>query len=70
MITTNSKELYEKLILLRSHGITKNNIQENHGNWYYEMTDLGFNYRLTDIQCALGISQLEKIDEGLKKETL
>ncbi len=67
MITTNSKELYEKLILLRSHGITKNNMQENHGKWYYEMTDLGFNYRLTDIQCALGISQLEKIDEGLKR---
>ena len=67
MITTNSKELYDKLILLRSHGITKNNMQENHGKWYYEMTDLGFNYRLTDIQCSLGISQLEKIDEGLKR---
>lgn len=67
MLTTNSKELYEKLILLRTHGITKNNMQENHGHWYYEMTELGFNYRLTDFQAALGITQLEKNNKGLKR---
>ena len=65
MITTNSKELYDKLTLLRSHGITKDKMEQNHGGWYYEMVDLGFNYRLTDIQSALGITQLaknEKVD--------
>ncbi|NQV78416.1 MAG: UDP-4-amino-4,6-dideoxy-N-acetyl-beta-L-altrosamine transaminase [Lutibacter sp.] len=60
MLTTNSKELYEKLMLLRTHGITKENMEENHGGWYYEMIDLGFNYRLTDFQSALGITQLAK----------
>jgi UDP-4-amino-4,6-dideoxy-N-acetyl-beta-L-altrosamine transaminase len=68
MITTNIKKLYEKLQLLRTHGITKNPelLNENHGGWYYEMQDLGFNYRLSDIQAALGISQLKKADKGLK----
>jgi UDP-4-amino-4,6-dideoxy-N-acetyl-beta-L-altrosamine transaminase len=67
-ITTNSKELYEKLKLFRTHGITKENDQliNNEGPWYYEQQDLGYNYRLTDIQCALGISQLERI-EAFKK---
>jgi len=69
MITTNDKKLYEKLLLLRTHGITKNpaQLKENHGGWYYEMVDLGFNYRLTDMQCALGISQLTRADAGLQK---
>ena len=67
MITTNSKELYDKLILLRSHGITKDKMQQNHGGWYYEMVDLGFNYRLTDIQSALGITQLAKNEQGVKR---
>ncbi|MFT4643747.1 MAG: UDP-4-amino-4,6-dideoxy-N-acetyl-beta-L-altrosamine transaminase [Planctomycetota bacterium] len=67
MITTNSKELYDKLILLRSHGITKDHMEQNHGGWYYEMVDLGFNYRLTDIQSALGITQLAKNEEGVKR---
>jgi len=69
MITTNDKETYEKLLLLRTHGITKNPdlLTENHGGWYYEMTDLGYNYRLTDMQCALGISQLARADKGLEK---
>ncbi|NLT96391.1 MAG: UDP-4-amino-4,6-dideoxy-N-acetyl-beta-L-altrosamine transaminase [Clostridia bacterium] len=64
MITTNSKELYQKLLLLRSHGITRDEdqLKENHGGWYYEMQTLGYNYRLTDIQSALGISQLKKVD--------
>jgi UDP-4-amino-4,6-dideoxy-N-acetyl-beta-L-altrosamine transaminase len=67
MLTTNSKELYEKLMLLRTHGITKENMEENHGNWYYEMQELGFNYRLTDIQSALGITQLAKNNKGVAR---
>ena len=67
MITTNSKELYDKLKLLRTHGITKENMQENQGDWYYEMTDLGYNYRLTDFQSALGISQLAKNNKGVER---
>ncbi len=64
VITTNNKDLYEKLKNLRSHGIEKNQKKlKNNGNkiWYYEMRDLGFHYRITDIQCALGISQLNKL---------
>jgi UDP-4-amino-4,6-dideoxy-N-acetyl-beta-L-altrosamine transaminase len=67
MLTTNSKELYEKLMLLRTHGITKENMDENHGNWYYEMKALGFNYRLTDFQSALGITQLAKNEKGVER---
>ncbi len=69
MITTNNKKLYDKLILLRTHGITKSHdlLHENHGGWYYEMQELGFNYRLTDFQAALGNSQLQRADEGLKR---
>jgi UDP-4-amino-4,6-dideoxy-N-acetyl-beta-L-altrosamine transaminase len=69
MITTNDETLYKKLLLLRTHGITKDPclLHENHGGWYYEMQELGYNYRLTDFQAALGISQLERADEGLKK---
>jgi UDP-4-amino-4,6-dideoxy-N-acetyl-beta-L-altrosamine transaminase len=66
MVTTNSKELYDKLMLLRTHGITKNNLSENHGGWFYEMHALGFNYRLTDFQAALGISQLSRNDESVR----
>jgi len=72
-ITTNNKELYQKLLMLRTHGITKEpsrfKITENNetGPWYYEMQDLGFNYRLTDIQAALGISQLQKIDGFIRR---
>ena len=63
IIVTNDDEYYERLQLFRSHGITKNNlINESHGDWYYEMQYLGFNYRITDIQCALGASQLNKLD--------
>ena len=47
-------------MLLRTHGITKENIEENHGKWYYEMIEIGFNYRLTDFQSALGIHNLQK----------
>jgi len=67
MITTNSEKLYESLTLLRTHGITKQNMAENHGGWFYEMQDLGFNYRLTDIQSALGITQLAKNTAGVAR---
>jgi UDP-4-amino-4,6-dideoxy-N-acetyl-beta-L-altrosamine transaminase len=67
MVTTNSEEQYKKLLLLRSHGITKENMKENHGGWYYEMQELGFNYRLTDIQSSLGITQLSKNNIGVKR---
>ncbi len=69
MITTNSKELYEKLKMLRNHGITKDPkklINKNEGPWHQEMQELGFNYRITDFQCALGISQLGKIEKFIE----
>lgn len=69
MITTNSKELYDKLILLRAHGITRNPsiMSEYQGDWYYEQLELGFNYRITDIQCALGISQMAKMAKFIER---
>ncbi len=66
MVLTNKKDLYDKLIMFRSHGITKDNeklINKKMSKWFYEMQFLGFNYRITDIQCALGISQLNKLDK-------
>lgn len=69
VVVTNSKELYEKMILFRSHGITRNSelMTENQGPWYYEQIDLGYNYRLTDIQSALGLSQIKKLDDFILK---
>ncbi len=69
MITTNNAILYQKLLLLRTHGITRQPelLHEHHGGWYYEMQELGYNYRLTDFQSALGLSQLRRADEGLAK---
>lgn len=70
IITTNNKTIYEKLICLRSHGITKNRknfIKHNAGPWYYEVQDLSNHYRITDLQCSLGLSQLEKVDRFVKK---
>ncbi|MDD5064932.1 MAG: UDP-4-amino-4,6-dideoxy-N-acetyl-beta-L-altrosamine transaminase [Phycisphaerae bacterium] len=66
-VLTNNKEYHEKLVMFRQHGVTKAdsafvNKSEDAGQWYYEMQHLGYNYRLTDIQCALGISQLKKLD--------
>ena len=64
-VTTNSLELYERLLMLRTHGITKDpdKLSVNPGPWYYEMQDLGFNYRMTDMQAALGYSQLLRLNK-------
>lgn len=65
IITTNNEKLYKKLLLFRTHCITRDNdlfINKEEGSWYYEQLGLGYNYRITDIQCALGISQLDKLD--------
>lgn len=67
-IATNNKEFYERMIIFRTHGITrdKNRLHGNEGAWFYEQQYLGNNYRMTDIQAALGISQLKKIDKFLR----
>lgn len=69
MITTNNKELYERLCMLRSHGITRDPAQMTQcdGPWYYQQLTLGYNYRITDVQCALGISQMRKLDRYLSR---
>ena len=64
VITTNSKEFYEKLLTLRNHGMIKTSDMKP---WEYEMKELGFNYRISDIQCSLGISQLKKLDSFIQK---
>ena len=68
IITTNKEDYYHKLKQFRSHGITKeaDKLINNHGSWYYEMQILGYNYRITDIQAALGRSQFKKIESFLK----
>jgi len=68
-ITTNSEELARRLRLFRSHGMTKDPaiLTRNDGPWYYEMHELGYNYRITDIQCALGVSQLARLPEFKKR---
>lgn len=66
IVLTNNKELYEKLKLYRSHGITRDSdlmTQEADGPWYYQQIELGFNYRMTDMQAALGCSQMDSLDE-------
>ena len=69
IITTNDTEIYKKLLYLRTHGITKDPklMQQNDGGWYYEMIDLGFNYRITDIQAALALSQIKRIEQNLQR---
>ncbi len=67
---TNNKDLHDKIYNLRSHGIIRSNYtnpDENHGPWYYEQTELGFNYRLNDILSALGASQLDRLDSFVEK---
>ena len=70
LATTNDDKIALKLDLLRSHGITKENdlmTQVSEGPWYYEQLDLGFNYRMTDIQAALGLSQIDRLDQFVSK---
>ncbi len=68
-ILTNDVNIYKKLLMLRNHGMTKdeNFLTVDPGPWYYEMHILGFNYRITDLQCVLGISQLKKLDWFVKR---
>lgn len=64
-VTTNDPELYRRLLLFRSHGITKDSAlltRTSPGPWYYEMLELGFNYRMTELQAALGLSQLRRLE--------
>lgn len=69
MVTTGDKSLYERLNLFRSHGITRDSelLINNDGPWYYEQQELGYNYRITDVQCALGLSQLKKLDRFIER---
>jgi perosamine synthetase len=68
MITTDDPHLAQKMRVFRNHGITSDHHQrEVQGSWFYEMVDLGYNYRLTDIQCALGISQLGKLPTWIER---
>ncbi|MEZ8252963.1 UDP-4-amino-4,6-dideoxy-N-acetyl-beta-L-altrosamine transaminase [Vibrio splendidus] len=63
---TNQKELADKMALLRSHGITRDPemmTEASHGGWYYQQVDLGFNYRMTELQAALGVSQMQRLDD-------
>ncbi len=66
MVTTNDDELYARLIRLRTHGITRQTdlmTEPSHGPWYYQQLDLGLNYRMTDLQAALGASQMQRLNE-------
>lgn len=67
MIVTDNEELYKRLVLFRSHGITRDErmMTRNEGPWFYQQLELGYNYRMTDIQCALGCSQMKKLDRFL-----
>ena len=68
-ILTNREDLYKKLCIYRTHGMTKDPelLEKNDGPWYYEMHGLGYNYRITDFQCALGASQLKKLDDFIAR---
>lgn len=70
MVTTNRKDVYEHLLRLRTHGITRDPQYmhgTSHGPWYYQQIELGYNYRMTDIQAALGISQMSRIDKFVQR---
>jgi len=70
MVLTNRPELAERLQRLRSHGMTRDPAQMtelSHGPWYYQQVELGFNYRITDLQAALGLSQLNKLDGFIER---
>jgi len=73
LATTNSRELAEKMRLLRSHGVTRNSnlmTKESEGDWYYQQIDLGFNYRMTELQAALGISQIQRLDDFVARRNV
>ena len=69
MIVTDNEDFYKKMVLFRSHGITRDDsmMTRNDGPWFYQQFDLGYNYRITDIQCALGCSQMKKLDKFLAR---
>jgi perosamine synthetase len=68
VITTNDSTLAARMRIFRNHGITSDHRQRaEHGSWFYEMVDLGYNYRLTDLQCALGLSQLRKLPDWVTR---
>lgn len=70
MALTNSDKLAQKMALLRSHGITRDSAQMTHpsdGPWYYQQIDLGFNYRMTELQGALGVSQMSRLDQYVSR---
>ena len=65
MILTNSQEFYEKLKIFRHHGVVRDNLDKD--SWYYEIHNLGHNFRITDFQCALGLSQMNKLDQFIQR---
>ncbi len=68
MITTDNEEFAQRMRIFRNHGITTDHRQrEQQGSWFYEMTELGYNYRITDFQCALGLSQLKKLPKWIAR---
>lgn len=71
-VTTNNPKLYQRINLYRTHGVTKdpNLLTRNDGGWYYEMQDLGYNYRITEMQAALGISQLGRLEWSLDRRNV
>jgi len=68
-LTTNNPKLYQRLNMFRTHGTTKDPklLKQNDGGWYYEMQELGYNYRITDFQAALGMQQLRRLDWSLAR---
>ncbi|MGE7022756.1 UDP-4-amino-4,6-dideoxy-N-acetyl-beta-L-altrosamine transaminase [Solibacillus cecembensis] len=67
IIVTNDEHYYKKLLKFRSHGIEQVPYAQEKGGWYYEMTELGYNYRMTDLQAALGVSQMKKLDTFIER---
>ena len=72
MVLTDNEKYYQCLLLFRSHGITRDRslLHRDEGGWYYEQQALGYNYRITDIQCALGISQMDRLDSFISRRRL
>ena len=68
-VLTNKKDLYEKMVMFRNHGVTRdrNRLRNDQGDWFYEMHYLGYNYRITDFQCALATSQMKKLDRFISR---